>query len=1112
MSRPRPPDHAERARAIAARTTNVLIDAGAGAGKTTLLVERILMLIAPTDDTHPAIPLSRLAAVTFTRRGAGELRLRVRAAILEALGAAGLSDLRRTRLLAALGGVDGAALGTIHGFADRLLRLQPMKARLSPSYRIHEDADALIEETFERLLHAAQQGALASELTTSAATAIEVEHTLREALRARVLVYSEERDPIPPKVGLDFLVAAFIEFRDRELAAEPSGDFDREGFAAAARDFLAAMRGVDDDSEGARWMLGLAARLQLLLETAEPMALYELVAQIKYGKKHWKQRKDFVTGSAGQAAFKAFLAKDGHAARLTDPLQAMLAARLARTRHAVLDLYAQVKTRHEALDTMDLLLALRDLLRDDLDARAFYQRLFDHILVDELQDTDPLQTEVLLYLTEAAPIARRWQDVVVGPGRLTLVGDPKQSIYRFRRADVGMYQALRDQIARGDHEPITLSANFRSTAPLIAWTNHRFAEVLGTSKQALFDAATGQVFHQRQVPGKKIGDGPCVHAVPYGFANGEQAKVEPARALEGEAVVAYLRWLVERSGHEVRDPDTQALRPVRWGDVAVLALVTSNVRYLTDQLDLQGVPYAVAGGTLFTRDPLHQRFLLGLRALADRHDGVAEATLLRPPFFGVDLLDLVRERAGAGAGDEAAARGAAARAWLMDARKQRFARTPGQTARALLEETGLGRAVALGPNGAQRLRHLRELCLHLEAMAAAEGLDYDGVTARMRDWLDHPPKIDAPRPVGVDALQVLTVHGAKGLEFPVVVLWDGVGQWPPYNAPVPWLVGRDGDSWAMKTNDVQWEEPADGGVLAREKAHAASERRRLVYVAATRARDLLIVPHPTWDQAGAKYIHALLLEEGKSAWVHRAKPYVQGKGAQWSKQLAAPPTGMKLVEDAAVVGAWEAARAAAVVPRAQPTSVTALAKGGGPVAPVPVVAAPVLAPAEGELEVPPPSRPKRVGRYGSRFGDVVHQAIGLALTRGLAARAAVDRAAQAVGVVDHLDEAADDVQRALAALAAERLVGDGCVVRLEYPVGAAEGGHVATGYIDLISLRDGELAVIDFKTDQWPPGATDAATTFPVYAEQVRHYGRLVGATKVGLLFTGTGRLAWVSD
>jgi ATP-dependent helicase/nuclease subunit A len=388
--------------------------------------------------------------------------------------------------------------------------------------------------------------------------------------------------------------------------------------------------------------MSLASKLAKLVEEPDDLALYELVHRIKRGTKDIKKTKDFIKKSPALAVWNAFVAEDGFATRLVDPLVAAMARKLAKVRHAVVCLYDKVKVRHEVVDSIDLLLLLRDLVRDDVDARAFYQQMFDHILVDELQDTDPLQAEVILFLSETTPRATRWQDVVVGAGRLTLVGDPKQSIYRFRRADVGMYDRVRTQVKQSDHVDVTLTANFRSVPELIAWANERFPMILGTSDERQFDPDTGEVFHRAQVSTAVRSGPPAVHHLPYGFADGEPRNAPEARKLEGEALAAYMRWLVDHSGLQVRDDDSQP-RPLRWGDIAVLALVTTNVRYLADALDRNHAPYAISGGTLFTSDPLHRQFVLGLRAIADRNDGVAEAALLRPPFFAIDLLDLLRD-------------------------------------------------------------------------------------------------------------------------------------------------------------------------------------------------------------------------------------------------------------------------------------------------------------------------------------------------------------------------------------------------------------------------------------------------------------------------------------
>ena len=131
--------------------------------------------------------------------------------------------------------------------------------------------------------------------------------------------------------------------------------------------------------------------------------------------------------------------------------------------------------------------------------------------------------------------------------------------------------------------------------------------------------------------------------LPLAFHDTAKPKADDCRRLEGEALARYLRWLVERSGVTIVDPVEDRARPVRYGDVAVLAVTTYRLSLLFPAFDAEGIPYASRGGTLFLSDPLHRQFLLGLRALADRDDGVAEAALLRPPFFAVDLADLALE-------------------------------------------------------------------------------------------------------------------------------------------------------------------------------------------------------------------------------------------------------------------------------------------------------------------------------------------------------------------------------------------------------------------------------------------------------------------------------------
>ncbi len=505
-------------------------------------------------------------------------------------------------------------------------------------------------------------------------------------------------------------------------------------------------------------------------------------------------------------------------------------------------------------------------------------------------------------------------------------------------------------------------------------------------------------------------------------------------------------------------------------------------------------------------DPFQRQFLLGLRALADRDDGIAEAALLRPPFFSVDPADLPRERhAGEKPVDDGAARAGEARELVGELRRRRLDRPPGVTARDLLERTAFGRVVALGPNGARRLTRLRELCLLLDQTAASGGLDYDSVTARLREWVDRPPQIDPPHPVGAEVVQVMTVHQAKGLEFPVVILWDGKGQWGTRPEGGPWRVERDGRGWLLNLEGLTWEEPAGTGVREMERAYLDAERRRVVYVAATRARDLLVIPR-AGEVAPGKFVCGDLLADAPIQLVQAVDPYVEGAEPPWANQAARrdrPPAGDAAELERRVDERWASASRESGRPRFRPASVSGDALSASTV----------------EDLVEEGSAKPREGRFGGIFGSAVHHAIGLVLRSGtLAAEEAVRRAAERHGLKEHLDEAAADVRRAMETLRAEGLArAPGADLQIEYPIaGAWEDGLLMSGYIDLVAIADGRVDVIDFKTDVSPEEPVDR--TYPEYAAQVRAYGRLleaagvVGSRRVrcGLLFTADGRIRWV--
>jgi ATP-dependent helicase/nuclease subunit A len=1103
----------DRQAAVRERARNLIVDASAGTGKTRLVVERIVELLAPHDD-RAAIPIDRLAAITFTRKAAGELRIRTRQRILEALATQPPASLRAARLRDALAGLDTAQLATIHGFADRLLRRWPAQARLDPRYELTDDDDGLTDECFQLLVHAAEAGTLDDLVrgTPAADLAGEATLTILDAQRAGLALRSRDTEHWTYH-GLDHLVAGFVRQRDVALLDAVCAEHDRAGFTRFGGEYVGLVDGLPVAARGSRWLVETGEIVRRLLDEPDPAVVFrELVERLERGPRGRaslapSKRDDF----GGDArAWDAWRALDGdgrkHPVRarplrddLLAPLRRWLATRLARLGPVVLAVHEQVKARHRVVDHVDLLLRLRDLLRDDRAIRSACQGLYDHIFVDEFQDTDPLQAEIVMLLCERGAQAASWDAVTLAPGRLTLVGDPKQSIYRFRRADIATYQRVIEVVERSPHRAVRLASSFRSAPGLVGWLNHRFADVLGVAPEGeRFCGGTGEVFHQPLSPGRASGSDPTVHVVPIDAP--PDAKVAELRAGEAAAMARYLRWLVCVSGIEIVDPVSQVRRPIGFGDIGVLAIATSHVPVLLAALDRDDVPHAARGGVLFLADPLHRRFLLGLCALADRDDGVALAALLRPPFFAVDLGDLARARP-----DHPDDRATQARAIIRELRRRRFERSPGATARALLEDTAIGRAVAVGRNAAQRLGGLRELCFQIEARALAHQLDFDATMERVRGWIERPQALDRPHPVTGDAVRVTTIHQAKGLEFPVVMLWDGRAAWRERHSHDAWRVERDGRGWAIRLDGLTWEEPAGLDLAERERLQREAERRRLVYVAATRARDLLVIP--AVGAPDPQWILGTLLGGGRSSTVIERERHAADRHAAWF-DAAAPPSVAPASDAAelelastgapesdatdlelALTQAWCARAAAAARPRMPPTAFTQAAS--------------------------PRAWWGKLGRFGTGFGETVHLAIGLALDTGQPAAEVVRRAVARTGLAAHRAAAVDDVTRAVAALGALGIA-PGAAYRLEYPIaGRAPGGELVAGYVDLVAALPDGLVVLDFKTDR--PPTTEDLMPQP-YIDQVQGYAsvleRALGTAPIrrGLLFTADGAVRWLAS
>lgn len=1114
------PDQSARDAIVHERSRNVMVVAGAGTGKTKTIIDRAVELLAPADSRAEAISIQRMAAITFTRRAAGELRFRIREQLLRELEReARRGGERAGKLRDALGNLDAAFIGTIHGFADRLLRLRPVEADLSPAYALVEDTAELVRETLSRLRRGAEAGTLAAELgrfgRDLGPLLDEATATLRAAVRSGLPIERVEGAgwPMP---SLEDTLARMIDTRDVRI--DPLPECPAGGLVevrAAVDQFvqLTATK-LHRNQFGHRMLRRTATALRRLDDIDDPAEAVRVVNEALRGRPLYLAR-DFGGDRVAWAVYDTIRPDRSHLLleRIKGPHR-WLATRLVRLLPVAAAMYERVKAEHEVVDYLDLLIKLRDLLCDDIEARRFYQGLFDHIFVDEFQDTDPLQCEIVFYLCEEnAPgqtPARVWDSVSLANGKLTIVGDPKQSIYRFRRADIAMYSRAAQRLAVNGALQQRLEANFRSRPEVIEFFNRQLGSVLGRSEGRSFDPDSGRAYYEDLVATGAPTATPCVHVLPYSDPGDAGLLAQDGRAVEAMLLAHYVRWLLA-SGFPVRDADSGEERPVRAGDIAVLACVTTNVRMLLRELDNLGVEYTARGGALFLAHPVVRQYLLGLRALADRDDGVAEAALLRPPFFAVDCDDVAGSVLNRG-GDTARARVKEARDLIATLRARRHAQSPGATARDLIERTGLGRAVITDRNGAQTLAALYQVAAEVERRSGLTSLDYDGVTEMLRSWALDPVFLDAAEPIGERALRVMTIHSAKGLEFPVTILWDGFQTFSGERAGASWRVERDGRAWALSLGPVAIENRPGGRLLERERHFGEEERKRMYYVAATRARDLLVIPEPKRKGTRDDYASKSLLAGADATMVRRFDAFCVQRMPEWAREVhevgrrgIAGDTAMQQGLDD-LGHCFATSLQAAAQPAAVPTAVTAKAAG--------------VAQGDAEIDVDAERLRKAAGgRFGRRFGAAVHRAVELLMVGATAdEQRAVAIAMREVGTDERADAAIEDVGRARAAL-----VNAGIDTRLgidiaaEYPLCAlAADGQLLSGLIDLLVIDAETVTAIDFKTDVAPKAA--AIRVYPEYAAQLRLYGEMLRQADVvgerqlrlGLLFTETGAIHWL--
>lgn len=1078
------PDRRQRELAETTFDRNVVVIAGAGTGKTTLLVNRLVHLLMREPDP---VPLTRVVALTFTNKAAMEMKVRLRdrlgsLAAVEATpsrspdgGTVSVQDVGMryhlsaqavaARAAAALQDLEKAQIGTLHSFAAHLLRLYPLESGVDPAFQ--EDDGARFAEHFaaawdlwidqELSSHGARHGlwrgllrhasledlrtfaqALCSELVDPAALRDQVEKATCEPLvvewlrdlrqRAQRLLAAYDR---PKRRKIEQMVAAAVALFERLMEQGPGV---LQSWSEDERDLLGKDIGVAVGGWAAadfKEAVGIvrAARWCLEVDTALFKQALNLLIP-------------FVTDVRQAFVRQGWLSFDG------------------------------------------LLARARRLLREHGPIRERIKQDYRAILVDEFQDTDPVQYEIILAVAERlGGQAADWKAMALEPGKLFIVGDPKQSIYAFRRADIEAFERVVDKIAGDGGVVYTLTTNFRSDAAVLEPVNDLFDRLF--EQRPHVQPANVRLAVRPNRRSAPVEPGVWVHVVrPPGAEPFDSAEATRAEA------EALAHWLCD---------DLLARSAVLPGHVALLFRKLTQTEAYLDALRRHGLSYVIEGEKHFYRRQEVIDLINLLRVLDNPHDAIALAGVLRGPLGGLTDRELYEVR----------------RAGWFDYRAWRRLEPLGIPSVAVLRRlyeqlAALHREIPVLPltdaiqrifdrvplldlaaaslHGEQAVANLLKVKHTAAALADRPHLTLSGFVDLMVGRLDEQPD-EAESPLveeSPEAIRVLTIHKAKGLEFPVVILpglHQGQGNRRERSLPAvayEWSSGTYGLSLGGRHTF--------GAVLIREKSawREEAERRRVLYVGMTRAKERLVLSGGLTAHAGSDTVFGLLqdvaegelgaasttaLTVGRSTIPHRVMTVPERRRPKRRKveEHAGPP-----IDAASLAARWQRRTDAWSEARrtARHLTPTLMAQGGAPVG---------LSQAGGTEA--------RISRLTGVLAHRILEQWNFAddparfnerIAAALAGGCWMGNEAAAVAVSESLRQLLEGFGRSELYARLRRAAIIGREVPFVMPWGEAPNVRVMQGVIDVLYRLDGQLWIADYKTD------AVRAEEAPIHAERYR--------------------------
>ncbi|MCH7788255.1 MAG: UvrD-helicase domain-containing protein [Acidobacteria bacterium] len=1014
----------------------LFVEAGAGTGKTTQLVERVVNLVC-----NRGVAIGEIAAITFTEAAAAELRMRLRDAFEQRRRDAASAE-HVAVVDAALDDLDVAAISTLHAFAQRVVVAHGTAIGIPPGIEVLDEVESLLgfQARWSEFLDELYERRDAEELIIAALMLdISIDNPHRNGLRQVALAMNDNWDRLEHFRSVD----------QSSLQVDWAPAF--EGCKTLKG--LVEQCNVDDDPLVLRVLeefIPFVLSINDADSTIERLRLLASHKGWKPGRLGRKENWDDVAEVRSQVVEVSDTLSNLRATVVDAVLLALAAAVATFTERA-----ADARARSGQLEFHDLLVQARRLVCSNSAARLALHERYRYLLLDEFQDSDPIQVEIAVAIAANSSLEDGWEAAQPPEGSLFFVGDPKQSIYRFRRADIALFLAARE--AFGGSDVVRLSQNFRTVEPVVEFVNAVFGDLMA-----------------KGVPGRQPAYEPLRSGRPssidadhrptvFGHAH-EEANAGELRTFEAGDVAAHVSAMLIAPEHwPVFDRPSKQWRPMRPEDVAVLVPTRTSLTFLQDAFGNAGVDYRLETGTLLYDTDEVREVLLTLAAVDDPGDEIAIVGALRSSLLGVTDVELAQWRTQGLPLDyrllPVDGPVGAALGFLAELHDRRWS----LSLSALIEQIYVRRHVAALAYGTSRpedrMRSLRFLLDQARLFADSNG----GDLRRFLAWAKlqaadgarvHEPVADD----GSAAVRILTMHGSKGLEYPIVFLSGLTTQIQKGSRGPQIYYGND--SAAPEVSLTKNLETTNFDRIRDLEAEMDGyEACRLLYVAATRARDHLFVSghhrsktssHGATMFEAARCHSGLVRSPGRPVPARVDQAAVRGvETNEVESHTSGDRSHRKTESTRSSRHQWQQARATALDAAARQTVVAASSLNDS-------------------------HRPSGRGERGTAIGLALHAVMEqVDLVDPVGIEALATHCAAAEGITEQAPT--------IAAMAIGALGCDVMMLARDLPhhrevfVAAPFEDRVIEGYIDLLIEGPDGLIVVDYKTDVADPAELETA-------------------------------------